>query len=208
MAVTGLFLISIGCAGTLRQWVRTGLAYNPVGAIADPAYWEHHQVRQTVPTHIIGRVIELLDDADWLLACLEQQPQTLSHLDTHYVHLFARQREQGQDQPVVIDWSFLRKAAVGEDLGMQISGNLYDLRVDPSDARPYYEAALEAYVAGLRDAGWQGSPKAVRFASATAASLRLVPFGIQMLRQLFDTAEGASWADHLATTPPYRRVNP
>ena len=61
-----------------------------------------------------------------------------------------------RDQTVVIDWSFLGTAAVGADLGMQVSGNLYSLYVDPRNAQAYYEAALESYVAGLRDAGWRG----------------------------------------------------
>ena len=97
-----------------------------------------------------------------------------------------------------VDRVILGTAAVGEDLGMQISGNLYSLYVDPGIARAYYEAALESYVAGLRDAGWQGSPETVRFACATAASLRLVPFGTLMLREMIDAAGGESWADHLA----------
>ncbi len=186
------------CKRFMRQWIRTSLAFGAMDIATDPTFWEHPQVRRAFPTPIAGRVIDLLDDADRLLTHVEQQPQTLSHLDTHCVNLFARRGDRGQDQTVVIDWSFLGTAAVGEDLGMQISGNLYDLRVDPANARPYYEAALEAYVAGLRDAGWRGSPEVVRFASATAASLRLVPFGIEMLRELFDTAEEASWVDRLA----------
>ena len=186
------------CRRFLRKWVRTSKAFGLVDLAADPAFWEHPQVRWAFPTPIAGRFAELLDGADRLLALLERQPQTLSHLDTHYVNLFARQGEGGRDQTVVIDWSFLGIAAVGEDLGMQISGNLYNLRVDPTGARPYYEAALGAYVAGLRDAGWQGSPDAVRFAAATAASLRLVPFGILMLRDLVESEEAVSWADRLA----------
>jgi hypothetical protein len=89
-------------------------------------------------------------------------------------------------------------AAVGEDLGMQVSGNLYDLQLDPADARPYYEAALDAYVVGLRDAGWRGFSDIIRFAASTAASLRLVPFALEMLRELIHSEEEVSWADRLA----------
>jgi hypothetical protein len=186
------------CRNFMRQWGKTGRAFNTAGMVADSAFWELPEVRHVFPTPVADRVVSLLDEADRLLDRLERQPQTLSHLDTQCVNLFARQGEQGQDQTVVIDWSFLGEAAVGEDLGMQVSGNLFDLSIQPASARSYYEAALEAYVAGLRDAGWRGSPDAVRFASATAASLRLVPFGMVMLGGLFDTAEEASWGDHLA----------
>ena len=186
------------CRRFARQWVKTGLAFGLMDLATDPAFWAHPQVQQAFPTPIAGRAIELLDDAGRLLAHLEQQPQTLSHLDTWCMNLFDRPGDEGRDQTVVIDWSFLGVAAVGEDLGVQISGNLYDLQVDPAGARPYYEAALEAYLDGLRDAGWPGVPEVVRFASATAASLRLVTFGLKRLGDLFRTAEGAPWADRLA----------
>lgn len=164
----------------------------------DPSFWERPLVRRLFPTPIAGRVIELLHDAERLLARLERQPETLSHLDTHCVNLFARIGDQGQEQAVVTDWSFLGIAAVGEDLGMQISGNLYGLQVDPADARPYFEAALDAYLAGLRDSGWRGASDAARLAAATAASLRLVPFGLERLRELLNSEERVSWADRLA----------
>jgi hypothetical protein len=186
------------CKNFMRQWIRTFFAFGAADIAMDPAFWRHPQVRQTFPTPIAGRVVDLLDDADRLLDHLERQPQALSHLDSHCVNLFARLGERGQDQTVVIDWSFLSTAAVGEDLGMQVSGNLYGLHVDPARAQQYYEAALEAYVDGLCDAGWRGAPECVRFASAAAASLRLVPFGLEMLRELLKSEEGESWADRLA----------
>jgi hypothetical protein len=182
----------------MRQWLRTSFAVGAAAIAMDPVFWGHPQMRKIFPTPIAGRVVDLLDDADRLLDHLERQPQTLSHLDSHCVNLFARLGEQGQDQTVVIDWSFLGTAAVGEDLGMQVSGNLYGLHVDPAQAQQYYKAALEAYVDGLRDAGWRGAPECVQFASAAAASLRLVPFGLKMLRDLLKSEERESWADRLA----------
>jgi hypothetical protein len=59
-------------------------------------------------------------------------------------------------------------------------------------------APFEAYVDGLRMAGWQGNRETVRFAYATAASLRYVPFGAEMMASLVDETEGASWADNWA----------
>jgi hypothetical protein len=186
------------CPKFLRQWVRTTHAFGFVDTTSDPAFWEHPLSRLAFPTPIAGRVLDLVDDVDRLLAQLERQPQTLAHLDTHHANLYARRGDQGQAQTVVIDWSFLGIAAVGEDLGMQVSGNLYDLTVDPAGARPYYEAALEAYVTGLRHAGWRGAPQVARFASATAASLRCVPYGIEAMRRLFDSGEEWAWANRLA----------
>lgn len=80
---------------------------------------------------------------------------------------------------------------------MWIAGNLFNLEAEPAAAQRYQEAPFEAYVEGLRVAGWQGSREAVRFAYATAASLHYVPFGAGMMASLLDKTEGASWADHL-----------
>jgi hypothetical protein len=186
------------CRRFMRQWIKSSYAFGVGEIVNDPTFWQHPHVRRAFRTPIAGRVIDLLDDADWLIAHLDRQPQTLAHLDAHYVNLFTRLGDQGQDQTVVIDWAFLGIAAVGEDLAMQIAGNLYDLKVNPTDARPYYEAALEAYVAGLRDAGWRGTLEGVRYACATAASLRRVPFALGLLRAHLDTVEGDSWVGHLA----------
>jgi hypothetical protein len=186
------------CRRFLRKWLRTSMGFGLADTAADPAFWAHARVRHVFPIPIASQVIALLDNADRLLGFLEQQPQVQSHLDSHYVNLFARTGARGQEQTVVIDWSYLGTAAVGVDLGMQISGNLYDLQIDPADARAYYEAALEAYLTGLGDAGWRGSPQAVRAACATAAALRLVPFGLLRLRQFVEVGEEGSWVERLA----------
>jgi hypothetical protein len=191
------------CKRFLRQWMRTCRAFGLVSCVTDPDFWRQPTVRLAFPTAVAGRVVDFLDDADRVLNHLERLPQTLSHLDSHYTNLFGRQGPQGHDQTVVIDWSLTGTAAVGEDLGMQISGNLYDLRVDPADARSYYEAALEAYLAGLRDVGWRGSPEAVRFATAAAASLRLVSFGILRLRRHIDNEQGGMWVERLSRQQGY-----
>ena len=95
---------------------------------------------------------------------LDGLTQTLSHQDTDKRNLFSRRSDDGREQTVVIDWAFLGLAAVGEDLGNQVFGNLSFLFVDCSVAREYQEGAFEAYIGGLREAGWQGSIDDVRLA--------------------------------------------
>jgi hypothetical protein len=112
--------------GFVRQWVRMARLFGVTETAGDPAFWGHPVARLVFPTPIAGRGIDLMEDADRLLANLERQPQALSHLDSHDVNLFSRRGDRGQQQTVVIDWSFVGMAAVGEDLGMQVSGNLYD----------------------------------------------------------------------------------
>ena len=186
------------CRGFMRQWVRTFHALGSVETFEDQAIWEHPRVRRVFPEPVAGRTLRLVEDSERLLDRLEAQPTTLSHLDVQRSNFFTRRGARGQDQTVVIDWSFLGETAVGEDLGMQVSANLTFLVVAPAKARRYYERALQAYLEGLRRAGWRGNPEAVRFACATAASVRYVLFGARSLTHLAQAAEGESWADDLA----------
>jgi hypothetical protein len=185
------------CKGFMRQWVTTFLRLGSMEPVQNPAVWHHPRVKRAFPLSLAGQLIRLVQDSDLLLAHLEQLPQTMSHHDTHRPNLFARTNDSVQDQTVVIDWSFLGLSAVGEDLGNQISGNLYNLAVEPSLARRYYERALQAYMEGLRAAGWRGQPEAVRFACATAASLRFPLFAARHLRSLAGPEE-RTFADDLA----------
>lgn len=62
--------------------------------------------------------------------------------------------------------------AVGEEVGqtLSVAGAFFD--VAPTDLPTLDEALFAGYVAGLRDAGWQGDLRAVRFAYTASAALR------------------------------------
>lgn len=186
------------CKQFLRQWVSTGVALGENKSLGSRKIWDHPLMRLTFPIPVAERISKLVEDSDSLLKVLNQQPQTLSHLDSQRSNLFARRDIDGRDQTVVIDWSFLGLAAAGEDLGMQVSGNLFNLELDPLTAHNYQEAALEAYLGGLETADWQGNRESVRFAYATAASLRYVPFGAYMLTSVVERSEDSSWINNLA----------
>jgi len=161
------------CRRFVRQWMhilgRSGLAQ--VAHAAD--FWNHPYARLAFAADARRRLLGLIVDADVLCDRLERQAQTLSHQDAHQSNLFVAQDDHGREQTRVIDWSFLGIAAVGEDLGTQIGGNLFRLLLDPAQADTYYAAAFEAYLEGLRAAGWDGDAQRVRFACAAAAGVDL-----------------------------------
>jgi hypothetical protein len=73
-------------------------------------------------------------------------------------------------ETVAIDWAFAGIGALGEDLAVL-------LRSRPRDGAGYGYAAFDAalfpaYLAGLRDAGWHGDPRAVRLGFTAAVVLR------------------------------------
>jgi hypothetical protein len=142
----------------------TDALYRRENALKKPDVMQHPIVQKAFPQSIIDRWMRVLDSRDIILNRLDGLTQTLSHQDTDKRNLFSRRGDDGREQTAVIDWAFLGLAAVGEDLGNQVFGNLSFLFVDFSAAREYQEAAFDAYVEGLREAGWQGSMDDVRFA--------------------------------------------
>lgn len=160
-----------------QAWVRWGLN----DRARDAGFWNHRYSRLAFHEGTQRRLLQLVADSDAFCDLLARQTQTLSHQDTSRSNLLATRGSSGREQTTALDWSFAGIAAVGEDLGTQIGGNLCKLFVDPSQAKAYYDAAFEAYLDGLRDAGWHGDIRAVRFACAAAACLRWTTYEVMWL---------------------------
>jgi hypothetical protein len=169
----------------LRQWVAFCRAWGSDATLSDPSVWAAPTVQGVLPSDLAPRILEVLGDAEHLLAPIEQLPHTLSHLDTDRRNLFSRTDWSGQEQTVAIDWGFLGLAAVGEDLGNQVGGNLFHLALPAADAAQYAKAAFEAYLDGLQAMGWRGKLEHVRFASLAHQLhyLSFAPIIVQLLVQ-------------------------
>jgi hypothetical protein len=188
------------CRQFIRHWVRSGVRIGLGNIAENNRVWENPFTKLALPDGTQGRLQKLLADSDTFCDLLENQSQTLSHQDTHWPNLFATYDAQGNATTTVIDWSFLGLAAIGEDLGTQVAGNLANLFVNPVEAKPYYEAALDAYIDGLQQTGWHNDEKSIRFACASTAALRYATFEVLMLNWLIeDKAKGnVSWIDNMA----------
>jgi hypothetical protein len=158
----------------IKYYLSTFSLFGVSDMLRDASLWEHPSAKKVLPVSVAERILRLLANADAQLNQLASYPQTLSHQDSDRRNLFARRSATGQEQTVVIDWGFMGLAAVGEDLGNQVLGNLFFLEVEGSAAHHYQEAAFEAYLAGLRQAGWQGSLPGVRLAYAAQALTYIV----------------------------------
>jgi hypothetical protein len=146
----------------LRKWVDA--MYRPETSLNKPDVIQHPIIQKAFPQSVINRWMRALSNRDKILNKLDGLTQTLSHQDTDKRNLFSRRSDDGLEQTIVIDWAFLGLAAVGEDLGNQVFGNLSFLCVDCSAAREYQESAFSAYIGGLHEAGWESSIDDVYFA--------------------------------------------
>jgi len=177
------------CTSFLRQWVKGAVAFGIQDTILDPNTWKSELVKQAFPISIADRVMHLIEDSQRLLSILERQQKTLCHNDCDQSNLFSWPDVSGVSRTTVIDWALLGIGAVGEDLGTQIGGNLFHLFVDPSRSELYKNLAVEAYLDGLNESGWQGNKNSIRFACYTTASIRYTTYAAYMLKFLTNRSE-------------------
>ena len=105
------------------------------------------------------------------LDAIEGLPQTFCHLDAIRRNLFLRKTE-GDHEPVAVDWSYCGIASLGEEIVPLAFGSVTMGDVDLGDALLLEEIVLREYLAGLRDAGWDGDPDRVRFSYLATAYWR------------------------------------
>jgi hypothetical protein len=125
------------------------------------------------PVSAAALVALLRDSAAWLDA-LDRVPQALCHWDAHRANLFSRTAEDGGIETVAIDWAGVGWGPIGSDLSRLLSTtvNFFGMHVD---TLPALDAALfEQYLEGLRESGWEGDHRIVRFGYTATSAIRLL----------------------------------
>jgi hypothetical protein len=125
---------------------------------------------------------------------LERQPQAFSHLDAWRANLISAPSTTGEDRTIAIDWSFVGMAPAGQEAAILVGGSHIWLDAEPDEIATMSESAFASYVEGLKDAGWRGDERAVRFAYAASAALYMVPPLPFWLRRIADPA-GREWLE-------------
>jgi hypothetical protein len=179
-----------------RRFLRdySGSQSVPWQLVDDDAAWQRPLVRDTWPAELREGWRRLLAHRRRLLEVMEGLPRTRSHLDVWVSNEFRRP----DGSFVLIDWAFTGDGAIGEDLGNHVPDAVLDL-FWPADRLAELEAGcFEAYLSGLRQAGWDGSERDVRL-GVVASCVKygwLLPL---MLGQATDT-------DHRAYHQPVESV--
>lgn len=119
----------------------------------------------------VARIQDLWAARATLLAGLAQLPRTLCHRDAGPRNLMSRVRG-GSEETVALDWGMAGLGVLGEELVPLFAATLSFVAV-PLDRIPELDALIFAgYVAGLRDVGWQGDERLVRFGFTANAALK------------------------------------
>jgi hypothetical protein len=161
--------------GWLQQWIEESGPW--LARLEDHS--DAPLIREIYPADVIDAFRQDWDNRSATYALLGRSPQAFCHLDAFLQNLLFP-RESASDQRIVlIDWAYAGIAAIGEELAALTTVNIMVGDHDLSDAPLIEAAALEGYLEGLRDTGWEGDPQTVQAVYEAASRLR---YGLGLLR--------------------------
>jgi hypothetical protein len=136
-----------------------------------PQAHEHPLVRRSWSDALLDRVQRLSDERERHFQALERLPPTFCHHDVFRGNLFARRRPDGTEDTVAIDWAYSGRGAIGEDLSTLLAGSIFMCNAEPDQVQQLDAVIFSGYVAGLREAGWNGDARLPRLGYAASTAL-------------------------------------
>lgn len=200
--------------GWTRRWVdAAGPSLDRMAQVLDLPL-----ARRLFPPHVFDTYRRVWATRHAGYARLERLPKTFAHLDVFPRNIFVREERDAAAvaaagaaaDVVLIDWSFAGIARIGEELGPLVMASAIFMETAIGTLDDLEETVVEAYLDGLRNAGWRGDSNEVIAAYRVSAALRYGPGIIRIgLRTVLGewTAEDAeanfgvpfdTFIDHLA----------
>jgi hypothetical protein len=161
------------------NWLRGWVGANEAAIAHLKQVLDYPLVRQVLPGGVARSFLRLWTERELFLDRLDRLPHTLCHLDAFRRNLLDRRLSDGSHQTLALDWAFMGKGAVGEDLGPLIQASVEFFEAEGIAAQELEEATFQGYLTGLADAGWRGDPQVVRFGYAASTALR---YGVGTVR--------------------------
>lgn len=148
------------CGSLFRTFYEDGSWWE---RFSDPASlnnaWQRPLVQAVFPNPLPQQVQRIWAEKEIFLTALERLPQVFCHNDAHRRNLMLVESKAGQEELLAFDWAFCGRGALGADLGELVGTTLSYFAVHPRQAADLEAAALEGYLDGLRQAGWQGDER-------------------------------------------------
>ncbi|MEZ4620244.1 MAG: phosphotransferase [Caldilineaceae bacterium] len=164
----------------------------------------HPIVKRLYPDGHAQTILQLWDERDRYLRTLQQLPQTICHNDAFRRNLHIHYGATGVPQVTAIDWTYLGWGAIGEELAALVMGNLEFHAIPWAQAEAFADMSFQAYLSGLRQAGWRGDPQLVRLGFTAAATLK---YSFPYVLSKFFTEEGQAWLSTMFNDQPLHTAN-
>jgi hypothetical protein len=124
--------------------------------------WQRGFVQSVYTETQKKRVLSIWTEKWRFITANERLPQVFCHNDAHRRNLMLCGDDHILEELVVIDWGFCGPGGLGNDLGELVGTSLSYFAIDPAYAEELEAIALEGYLAGLCDAGWDGDKRLLR----------------------------------------------
>ena len=191
----------------LRDWCARWL-----GPLTEhmPTIRRHPTLGRYWTDDLVARTQRLVDDWEMLLMAVERLPQSLGHGDATRLNLLARQRPDGTEETVAIDWAFVGHFALGQEIAQTVVANAAVLAVEPEQLPALDEMVFTAYLEGLRTGGWTGDKRQARLAYCIDAALRhtSLPYNVlhlDAMQAMVETRFRVPYEEYLARYVAIRR---
>ena len=172
-----------------KRWLAGLVSANPDTMIVLEDYIHHPFVAAVLPPGVRSAYSHIWDRREDILNELDNMPQTFCHLDAYHRNSFFRETD-GNEELVLIDWSFAGRGAIGEELvALCVAGGVFDPKM-LGKLDQIESVAFPAYIEGLRDMGWSGEEERVWRAYRSAAILRFGPGTLQPLLPWLTSEKG------------------
>jgi len=97
---------------------------------------------------------------------------------------------------VLIDWAFAGTGAVGQEIAPLVEESLAFFDVEIEDVRELDVTVFHGYLQGMREAGWRGSPRMLRFGYAAASALHFAR-GLGLVVSILPDESRHAWVEQL-----------
>jgi hypothetical protein len=136
-----------------------------------PEVADHPLIGRIYPPTAVQEMLQLWSEREVVHDALDWLPQTFCHQDSFPSNVFLRRSAQ-LEQSVAIDWAFCGQGPVGQDLAPLVAASLHLFQAEGLDPGRLEAQCLQAYLAGLRAAGWSGPEDDVRLGYLGSVVLR------------------------------------
>jgi len=152
--------------------VRERLQLAEPGIAELPALQHNPHLAALLPGDHVERMQRLWAVREPLLTALEELPQTFCHRDAFQRNLLLRHDENGTLRTIALDWGLCGLGMLGEELVPLFADTLKFVFADAMQLAELEQTIFAGYVAGLRDAGWKGDERLVRFGFTALTALK------------------------------------
>jgi len=150
-------------------------------AQAEDAFWADPVIADLVDHEHRRDLLHLADAVPRLLAATADGPRGVCHGDASPANFL----EPGDGSIVAVDWSYGHVGRLGSDLAQLLAGRIEAGRPVPAEPGVLADEILDAYLEGLRHAGRDVDPAAVRRGLALHLAVRSA-FSLLLLDHLGD----------------------